>query len=256
MSQIKLINMNQIEPNKLNNRLMSDDLIESLVDSIRYIGLQSPLVVYKRKSDDKYVILSGHKRYAALNKLGKTGLFQVPCNVVDEPLDEVDEREKLAQNNICRRTDEEVVGEAMEMRNNWQHMPAQQRKIMTAKLKQAFIEKNKTNPLYQEDAAKFVANNFRPSYEYIRLTTGMSFSTASFKRYIAKELQETPEAFPVNEKKDAPQVTLKSIKNKAIALAGMIGVFKGEVTNDRITFHTLNDMECELRDFANLLEEA
>lgn len=254
MSQIKLINMNQIEENKLNNRSMSEDLVDCLVDSIRYIGLQSPLVVYKRKNDGMHVILSGHKRFQALKKLGKNGSFQVPCNVVDEPIDEVDEREKLAQNNICRRTDDEIIQEAVEMRDNWQHMPAQQRKIMTGKLKQAFIEKNKTNPLYQEDATKFIANNFRPSYEYIRFTTGMSFSNSQFKRYISKELSETPEAFPIAEKEGKPAtVSLKSITNKAVSLAGMINAFKEDVSTDKRTLELLENMECDLRDFADVL---
>lgn len=60
-----------VHPNEHNFYDVSS--VDSLVDSILLDGLQSPLVVSQRTEDD-YVIISGHRRFKALQKIREGGL--------------------------------------------------------------------------------------------------------------------------------------------------------------------------------------
>lgn len=267
MSQIKLVPMGKIKANPLNDRVMDEDAIACLMDSIRYIGLQQPLVIYKADKSDEYVVLSGHKRLAALKKLGKTGLFEVPCNIVDKPFNETDEKEKLAQNNIARRSDEEVKSETYSMYLNWGSMDDNQRKITTERLKKLFMDRNKNNPSYQNDPQKFINNNFRPSLEYIRMTTGLTFANKTFKSYISQMLKGTSESIPEDEdeskdkkktkakEKQPETVDLGTILDKAESLAGVISTFKESASKTDYALNWLTSVENELRDMVKALRK-
>ena len=63
--------IDEVHPNEHNFYDVSS--VDSLVDSILLDGLQSPLVVSQRTEDD-YVIISGHRRFAALQKICEGGL--------------------------------------------------------------------------------------------------------------------------------------------------------------------------------------
>ena len=69
MQEIKNIMLRDIVPNPLNkSRSMDYNEIENLKDSIQAVGLLHPLVVY-RNDLQKYTLISGHRRFAALNNM-------------------------------------------------------------------------------------------------------------------------------------------------------------------------------------------
>jgi ParB family transcriptional regulator, chromosome partitioning protein len=64
--------LSKIEVNNLNPRKRFVDTEEDiLIESILSKGLLNPIIVFKRKKDDRYVILDGERRYKAFKKLGK-----------------------------------------------------------------------------------------------------------------------------------------------------------------------------------------
>lgn len=73
----------QILPNKENPRILFDEEdLTFLRKSISEVGILVPLTVYRRKSDRKYVLLDGERRWRCAIELG---LQEIPCNQVEEP---------------------------------------------------------------------------------------------------------------------------------------------------------------------------
>lgn len=64
---------------------MAEAELASLAASIRARGLLLPLRVKPANAEGKHPIVSGHRRHAALLRLGRT---EAPCVVVEGPLDE------------------------------------------------------------------------------------------------------------------------------------------------------------------------
>ncbi len=79
--RIEQIPMAEIEENAGNSYAQTD--IDDLAESIKVIGLQQPLVV-RRKTEGGYLLLAGHRRRNALEKLERT---TAPCIVLDANLD-------------------------------------------------------------------------------------------------------------------------------------------------------------------------
>ncbi len=78
VEQIPLV---EIEENENNSYSQND--IDELAESIKVIGLQQPLVV-RRKTEDGYLLLAGHRRRNALALLDRK---TAPCIVLDADLD-------------------------------------------------------------------------------------------------------------------------------------------------------------------------
>ncbi len=75
------IPLSQIEMNNLNPRKRFVDTEEDvLIDSILSKGLLNPIIVYKRKKDNRYVILDGERRFRAFTKLNKV---EISCHVLE-----------------------------------------------------------------------------------------------------------------------------------------------------------------------------
>lgn len=74
-----------IEIKELNNLLSIDTLDStiSLAISIRFFGILNPINVFYNKDNQKYYVISGYDKLAALCMLGKT---KVLCNVITDPL--------------------------------------------------------------------------------------------------------------------------------------------------------------------------
>lgn len=68
VNKTHIIQLQDIIPNDMNNYKIEDEDVESLVESIRLVGLQQNLVVIPQ-DDGKYRLTTGHKRYAALKRL-------------------------------------------------------------------------------------------------------------------------------------------------------------------------------------------
>ena len=84
--RIQNISISQIETNTLNPRKrFVEDEADALIESIISKGLLNPIIVFKRKEDNKYIILDGERRYRAFVKLNNK---EISCHVLeDEPND-------------------------------------------------------------------------------------------------------------------------------------------------------------------------
>lgn len=79
--KVEQIPLTEIEENENNSYAQTD--IDELAESIKVIGLQQPLVV-RRKAEGGYLLLAGHRRRNALEKLERD---TAPCIVLDADLD-------------------------------------------------------------------------------------------------------------------------------------------------------------------------
>lgn len=92
---LKLININYLIPSKNIRETTNDDDINNLAESIKINGLLSPITV-RETDNNKYEIISGHRRFIALKKIGETS---VECNIVDNITTEKElKRAQLAEN--------------------------------------------------------------------------------------------------------------------------------------------------------------
>lgn len=71
----------ELHPSKNNVfRVELDEAMDELIASIKSQGILTPLVVRRRKVEEGYEILSGHRRYIASTM---AGLERIPCTIVD-----------------------------------------------------------------------------------------------------------------------------------------------------------------------------
>jgi len=79
--KITNVSPEEIVPAEMNANEMDDKTFERLCKNIGMSGLSSTITCYKRKEDNKYVIISGHHRYraAVLN-----GIKTIPVLYADE----------------------------------------------------------------------------------------------------------------------------------------------------------------------------
>ncbi|HMN25985.1 MAG TPA: ParB/RepB/Spo0J family partition protein [Ignavibacteriaceae bacterium] len=84
--KIQSILLSQIETNPLNPRKrFVDEEADTLIESILSKGLLNPIIVFKRKKDNKYVILDGERRFRAFQKVNYK---EIACHVLEkEPND-------------------------------------------------------------------------------------------------------------------------------------------------------------------------
>ena len=119
--EIEYIPRYNIQANEKNKDYSMDGIAE-LAQSIKLNGLEQPLVV--KRSGEDFVILSGHRRFAAIEYLADIGDWSdapIPCIVknlssVDLPVDdEIKEMlSLLSTNNTRKKTDADYLFEARE----------------------------------------------------------------------------------------------------------------------------------------------
>jgi ParB family chromosome partitioning protein len=73
----RVLATNQISPDPKNRRILKDEDFQSLVDSIRVLGVLQPLHV-RPLDEDRFEIVDGERRWRAANEIG---LREVPCDV-------------------------------------------------------------------------------------------------------------------------------------------------------------------------------
>lgn len=83
--------LDEIKPYE-NNPRHNDNAVDAVANSIREFGFKVPLVV-----DSEGVIVAGHTRYKAAQKLG---LQTVPCLIADDLTDEQVKAFRLADNKV------------------------------------------------------------------------------------------------------------------------------------------------------------
>ena len=85
MNQMAKIAISQIIPNPLQPRTQFDDeALQELADSIKQLGVIQPITV--KKQDDKYIIISGERRWRASQMVGFSELPAYVRDVDDENL--------------------------------------------------------------------------------------------------------------------------------------------------------------------------
>lgn len=94
------IPLTKLVPSKANVRRVNSTVgVSEMADSIEAHGLIQNLTVRKAKKGDKYEVVAGARRLAALRLLVKEGIFakdiEIPCNVLDA---ESDAEISLAEN--------------------------------------------------------------------------------------------------------------------------------------------------------------
>lgn len=88
--EVKEFAVSELVPYGNNPRIISEDAVEKVAESIKEFGFQVPIVVDKDK-----VVVAGHTRLKAAQKLG---LKKVPCVVADDLTPEQVKAYRLADN--------------------------------------------------------------------------------------------------------------------------------------------------------------
>lgn len=91
--EVKRIPRNQIKKANYNPRIIDDESLKKLTKDIREHGLVTPLVWNKRTG----VLVSGHQRLAAMDKIHRKKDYEVPVAVID--VDEKEEKQLNVQMN-------------------------------------------------------------------------------------------------------------------------------------------------------------
>jgi len=82
-SKLAYVDPKQVERNPQNPRLIFPPTSMAILkDSIKKVGILVPLLIYQKKSDEKYVILDGERRWQCALDLG---LDKIPANIIEEP---------------------------------------------------------------------------------------------------------------------------------------------------------------------------
>ncbi len=103
---LKKIDIDDIKPN-IKNIFPQNDILE-LKENILAEGLQKPLEVYRE--NDTYVIIGGHRRYAALVELYMEDRIEpdIDCIIYPKPIDSADEKLQIISSNAQRPMDEHL----------------------------------------------------------------------------------------------------------------------------------------------------
>lgn len=219
---IQKIEIKLLRENPLNEaRIMSDDEIQNLKESIMEVGLLHPLVVYSNNdAEGTYTIVSGHKRYRAILEIaGPTG--QALCSVIDKPDDQIVESELMTRANVHRSTPEEITTEVRIANNIWNTMTTERRKYWTERFENAFVEANKDNPKYIDDPEGFKSSRFRPRLDYIAQITGLGVSNRTLTKYLKETLKQSNEGLEEKPKKEK-KITVRNIRHACESLKGII----------------------------------
>lgn len=233
--QVVTIPLLDIDPSTENNdmRSMYDTDLRILADSIKEFGLKEPLRVYKNDNGAfKYTIISGHRRFAAFRILVKDDKYspniQIPCIIVNKPLDEISEKIDIAQSNISRKNPKDLVREVNIANDIWQKIiNAKRQGEFVPKLKESFKKQNEKNEKYIADPKKFERYHYRSRMEFIRCITGLSVTNKTVQNAINKtmiantddeegQLESDPDE--EKEKKSERKVSTSQINRKITSL--------------------------------------
>lgn len=103
---VKTLRTDQLQPNPHNPRMLFDKApMKTLEESIERVGILVPLTIYQRRSDGKFIILDGQRRWMCAQKLQ---MLTVPVNQVAEP--------NLVQNIV-------TMFQIHKLREDWELMP-------------------------------------------------------------------------------------------------------------------------------------
>ena len=87
--KVEKVSLEQIVPAELNANEMSEKDFQQLCENIGISGLSSVPACYRRESDGKFVIISGHHRVRAAEKDGYTEIYIIYAEEKDLTKDEI-----------------------------------------------------------------------------------------------------------------------------------------------------------------------
>ena len=259
--QVVTIPLLDIDPSTENNdmRSMYDTDLRILADSIKEFGLKEPLRVYKNENGAfKYTIISGHRRFAAFRILVKDDKYspniQIPCIIIEKPVDEISEKIDIAQSNIARKNPKDLVREVNIANDIWQKIVnAKRQEEFVPKLKESFKKQNEKNEKYIADPKKFERYHYRSRMEFIRCITGLSVTNKTVQNAINKtmagntedeegQLEKDPDE--EKEKKSERKVSISQINRKVTSLVNDLAKYCEQK----------DDVPVELETFISTLE--
>ena len=238
-NQVKVVPIDKIKFNPRNDRSMLPDDLSIIADSICRFGMMQRPVVFEE--GDHYVLLAGHRRIGALKQIQdrlangeelpegsplKTPLTEVEVNIMDKPEDEFVEQEILSEANIFRTRPEELQEEVQKSEAAWNAFDENRKKQYREILLRRFTRIHSGTTAYERDPKGFIRDNFRPSDEYVRMTTGRNLSKNTIKK--ASDGKLAPDTDTKDTEEKSPEMVnqelMVKIKKQATALLGLVQV--------------------------------
>lgn len=242
---LQILQMDAIYANPLNQRSMDEEEINIMKESILEVGLLHPLTVYK-EGENRYVLISGHKRFEALKRIGRKGNATVQCTIVDKPSDASKEAEMMARANVHRSSPEQIKKEVELVNNLWNTMDSKRRSFLVEKYKKAFIKEHETDPKYIENPQTYITNRFRPRLDYINHITGLNASNRTLSGYLANTLKREREDIEEPKVKKEKVITIRNVLRSIDSLQGLIEGYAPNCSDA--------GMQSELESLKNALE--
>ena len=184
----RTIPLGWLKPNPLNKRSMSG--IRTLAQTIQTAGLLVPLTVYQ-VDEDEFVLISGHRRLAALKSIEGVGNdLLVPCYVIKKPDSKEKEEAMLAAANIGRKDPKSVRAEIQRAGKTWDDICRYDRmreRELTKSMKADFMYVNRANPAFLKDPVGYTRRTFRPKVAYIQMSTGLPIGATTIKSCLSDE---------------------------------------------------------------------
>jgi ParB family transcriptional regulator, chromosome partitioning protein len=166
------IPLSQIETNSLNPRKRFVDTEEDvLIESLISKGLLNPIIVYKRKKDNQYVILDGERRFRAFKKLNRK---EISCHVLEK---EPTELENLS-----------LMFHIHNVREEWTDFA-----IAQTLVKVIYEMGKDINKLERQDKLELAKITSLTEYKINKYLVFYDYPESVIKKFMESEMQEIPD---------------------------------------------------------------
>lgn len=185
---IKMIELEKIQPSADNFYSMSN--IDDLADDIERQGLKHNLVVFEK--DGKYIIKSGHRRFAAIQKLiseNRLNTKTVPCYIDTEKSEAENMLDLIALNNTARiMTDGEKIQEYQKLKEVFLQLE-QEGKKPSGRMREKIADILNVSPA-QVGKIENIEHNAAPEVKEAVQNGNVSISTANEIAKLDEEKQK------------------------------------------------------------------
>lgn len=166
------IPLSQIETNQLNPRKRFVDTEEDiLIESILSKGLLNPIIVYKRRKDNRYVILDGERRYRAFKKINRK---EIACHVLEK---EPTELENLS-----------LMFHIHNVREEWTDFA-----IAQTLVKVVYEMGKDINKLERQDKLELAKITSLTEYKINKYLVFYDYPESVIRKFMESEMQEVPD---------------------------------------------------------------
>jgi len=253
-TSFRSLELGWIHPNPNNNREMDSEQIEVIKESIIQFGLLHMITVYE-EGEDNYIIVSGHKRFEALKRLGRPNNSTINCEVIEKPEPLTKELELLTQANIARKSTKEIQDEVIIASQLWDKLPKAEKEAKRERFKEQFISEHEADISLAKDASEYINKRFRPRLIYIKKLTGLDDKSNKTISNILKKVSMNDDITSKPIVKKARVITAKCIIKTIECLQGQMEVFKtsnSEISSDSVI--ALDELNTHLERTIQVLE--